>query len=451
MEILQTIWNALTTENEMLTNIITSFLMLIELTVSMLLFTSILNISANKNQKIAYILISSFVGIFSMWIIPAPYNTFLNILACPVLVYLIFKANILKSLLAQIVTYLIFLIIVPILVSIYTYIFNVNSNALVIIPLCKFIYSITLYIIVYLLYRLIEKFKINIQLINSMKRKNNFKLLFNFIIGIIAISIQGYLVNVYSDYIPLWLNLLSIIMSIIYFLISIYSLSRTKQLEVTTEILEEEKLYNKTLTILYDNIRGFKHDFNNIVQAIGGYISTNNMEGLKEYYSGLMDDCQKVNNLAILNPELINNPAIYSLLTSKYNKAEELGIKINFEVFLDLTTLNIKIYDLTRILGIILDNAIEASSKCDEKIINITIRKDNKANRQLFIIENTYLNKNIDTERIFEKGYTSKTEDGNNHGLGLWEVRKILKKNNNLNLYTTKSDKFFKQQLEIYL
>ena len=44
------------------------------------------------------------------------------------------------------------------------------------------------------------------------------------------------------------------------------------------------------------------------------------MVGLKDYYSDLIADCQKVNNLAILNPELINNPAIYSLLTSKYQR-----------------------------------------------------------------------------------------------------------------------------------
>lgn len=36
-------------------------------------------------------------------------------------------------------------------------------------------------------------------------------------------------------------------------------------------------------------------------------------------------------------------------------------------------------------------------------------------------------------------------------GLGLWEIRQILKKHNNLNLYTSKDEKFFKQQLEIYL
>lgn len=452
MEILQTIWNALTTENEMLTKIITSFLMFIELTVSMLLFTTILKISSTSKQKLLYVLILSLIGIITNWIIPVPFNTFINILACPILVYFIFKTSILKSILAEIIPYIFFVTINSILLNIVVNIFNgISIDIIFKIPIIKLSCSLLMYLIAFLIYTFLKHFSINITLLEKLKRKDTLILFINLIAGILAISIQLYLATIYSEYISLSITLTSIFILLIYFSISMYSLFRTNKLEATTQSLEEERLYNKTLTILYDNIRVFKHDFNNIVQAIGGYISTDDMSGLKDYYSDLITDCQKANNLAILNPELINNPAIYSLLTSKYHKAEELGIKINFEIFLDLTTLNIKTYALTRILGILLDNAIEASNKCKEKLICITIRKDNKANRQLFVIENTYSNKNVDTERIFQKGYTSKAEsDNKNHGLGLWEVRKILKKNNNLNLFTTKDNKLFKQQLEIY-
>lgn len=106
-----------------------------------------------------------------------------------------------------------------------------------------------------------------------------------------------------------------------------------------------------------------------------------------------------------------------------------------------------KIYEFARILGILLDNAIEASEECSEKIINITFRNDIRNNRQIISIENTYQNKEIDTEKIFEKGVSEKE---NHTGLGLWEVRKIIKKNNNSNLFTSKTDKFFSQQLELY-
>lgn len=106
--------------------------------------------------------------------------------------------------------------------------------------------------------------------------------------------------------------------------------------------------------------------------------------------------------------------------------------------------------NLQEYFGILMDNAIEAASQCQDKIIHLTIRKDFKSPRQLLIIENTYLNKNIDTEKIFEKGYTTKQNDRRNHGLGLWKVRQILTKSKNLNLFTTKDNKYFKQQLEIY-
>lgn len=178
-----------------------------------------------------------------------------------------------------------------------------------------------------------------------------------------------------------------------------------------------------------------------------GYVSTKDIIGLNEYYSQLLGDCQKVNNLTTLSPEVINNPAIYSLLASKYHKADELGIKINLTVFLDLNELNMKIYELTRVLGILLDNAIEASCVCDKRIINVEMRNDSYRNRQLIVIENTYKEKDIDIDKIFEKGYSSKP---NNSGLGLWEAREIMKRNSNLNLYTDKNDEYFIEQLEMY-
>ena len=108
MEIFQTIWNALTTENETLIQIITFPMLILELTLSMLLFTTLLNINATKMQKILYILILSIIGIATVYFIPIPYNTFINVLACPILVLLIFRTSILKSILAEIIPYILF-------------------------------------------------------------------------------------------------------------------------------------------------------------------------------------------------------------------------------------------------------------------------------------------------------------------------------------------------------
>ena len=124
-------------------------------------------------------------------------------------------------------------------------------------------------------------------------------------------------------------------------------------------------------------------------------------------------------------------------------------VKIHLEYFFDLTKLKMPMYDFSRMLGILLDNAIEATNECEEKIINVRFIRDRRANRKLLIIENSYSEKDIDIDKIFEKGYTSKLDTESQHGLGLWNVRRILKKSTNLNLFTSKGE-LFSQQLEIY-
>ena len=224
-----------------------------------------------------------------------------------------------------------------------------------------------------------------------------------------------------------------------------YSLIRTTNLEKTSEDLENEKLYNKTLTILHDNIRGFKHDFNNIVQAIGGYVALNDMKGLKKYYEKLLEECKLTNNLNLLNPESINNPSIYSLLTNKYFIANEKNLTMNFSIFSDLSGLSTNMYEISRILGILLDNAIEAAEETKEKVIDIEIKSDDK--KHIFIIKNSCKDTNISTTKIFEKGYSTKNRDS---GFGLWNVHKILEKNTNLDLYTTVDGNMFSQKFTIY-
>lgn len=122
---------------------------------------------------------------------------------------------------------------------------------------------------------------------------------------------------------------------------------------------------------------------------------------------------------------------------------------MNVEIMINLKELNITTYDLCRILGILLDNAIEAAKECEEKIINVRFIKDLKVDRKLIIIENSYNEMDIDLDKIYEKGYTSKEDKSQAHGLGLWTVRKMLSKSTNLNLFTSK-DELFHQQLEIY-
>ncbi len=450
MEIFQTIWTALTTQNEVALNIIGFISCFIDIFINMLLFTTLLNITCTKKAKIIYVFIVGLCGFISRTFIPNPYASFINIFTAFLLIKFELKTNVLKALLAVFIPIVLCSILELFIFQIYLSIFNIPNDLVLNIPIYRLLSSLSIYLCVYIIYRIIRYFRFHINLEN-MTKKSKILFIINTSVGIITILTQIYLVFFYSDKMPIYITIISIISLITYFSISLYSLFSTSKLDATSQNLEEAQLYNKTLVLLHDSMRGFKHDFNNIVQGIGGYIDTNNMEGLKKYYAQLLKDCNRVNNLTALNPNVVNNPAIYNIMATKHHRADEIGVEINLGVFLDLNEIekHMKIYEFTRILGILMDNAIEAAQECENKIVHVSFRKEENRNRIVVVIENTYKNKNINIDKIFEKDFSTKSKKTNS-GLGLWEIRQILKKNNNLNLYTTKNDEFFVQQFEIY-
>lgn len=450
MEIFQTIWTALTTPNETLIYIFHAIgipFTIIEAYVTALFSLTLLNIKFNNKKLILYIILIFISSFISNTFIPADIRVFINLILVPLLFHFIFKSTLMKSILAGILPILVIMICESISVKLFTTVFNVSVESLKVIPIYRESIALLNYSALFILSILCRHFHININILEDFNSKSKKLIILNLIIVAFSIIIQMYLISFYSQSLPIFITLAAMLSLLAYFFISIYSLTTLSKLSITTQDLEQEKEHNRILKLLQDDLRGFRHDFANILCTIGGYIQVKDLEGLKNYYSQIQPDVNKINNLGALNPDSINNPAIFTLITSKYHKANDENVTLNVECFLDLSKLNMKIYEFTRVLGILLDNAIEAAKECDEKAIYLELRKDVKSPRQLLIIKNTYNDKNIDTEKIFDKNYSTKPK---NSGLGLWEVRQILKRNNNLNLFTTKNNSFFIQQLEMY-
>lgn len=447
MEFLNNLWVAISTPNEALISILTMPLFFVEVFLVMYLFIYIADIKTTNKNKFIYTLLASFVSIITNLFMPSPFNIFINYIIIIILVYVIFKKSFFKTLVSYAIALIIFNLIGIFILNPYLTLLNINSSELSSIPIYRLLYIFTMYIFTIIVILLLKHKNLKLEFLEDIDRKNKAIIISNLFFGILAIITQSIILFYYVDKLPILITFLSFISLFAYFAISIYSLTRIFKLILTTRKLQSAEEYNHSLRVLHDSVRSFKHDFDNMVTTIGGYIKTNDMNGLETYYTELVDDCQRVNNLYILNPEVVNNDGIYNLLTKKYHEADSKDIKVNITFLLDLNNLHMKIYEFARILGILLDNAIEASSECEEKIINLTFRNDTKNHVELIIVENTYSDKNVDTEKIFEKGISGKE---NHTGLGLWKVRKLVNKNDNVNLSTTKNEKFFKQQLEIY-
>lgn len=421
MQIFQTIWTAMTTQNDIALSIIFFLLSFIEASVSMLLFTTIFDMKSSRKSKIIYVFLVAIVGSIIRIFIPDPFGSFINILFILCSIKFVFKASWLKALLSEFVMIALSTVLELFMFKFYQTVLNIPYDNVMTFPIYRILFTLSIYLCIYILYRIIRYFKFNIKLEN-MTRKNKVLFVINTLLGILAIGTQFYLIVFYSDKMPIYITITSILSLLAYFVISFYSLLSTDKLDTTTRDLEEAQLYNKTLTILHDSIRGFKHDFHNIVQSIGGYADRGDLEGLRVYYRQLLQDCGRTNNLTALNPEVINNPAIYNVLATKYHKADEIGVQINLGIFINLNEIekHMKIYEFTRILGILLDNAIEAAAECENKIIHVSFRKEQNRRRLLVIIDNTYKNKDINVDKIYEKDFSTKSKETNS-GLGLWE------------------------------
>ena len=419
--------------------------------IDVLTFLSIFNIKSTKMKVVSASLTDALIRFITIMLVPIPYYRALYIVFVTVIFKIFFKQKIEKCILGEVINTIIIVSMEGIFSKMFCELFSDVESYADGMYNYKYKFCITMSIGIsrLIIYYIIKKKNIIIKMTGNMKKTNKQSIIVASVLGMTVIFFNSFEMTMYITDFPYIIFILDIASIIICFYISIKSIVRVTKLEEQDMKIHNLESYNKTLSIMYDSIRGFRHDFCNFVQALDGYVQTNNMKGIQEMNKAILKDCTKVNNMSILDPSIINNPAVYSIIINKYYLAQENGIEMNIEVMVDLKDININNYELCRILAILLDNAIEAAKECDEKIINVRFIKDLAVKRKLIVIENSYLRHDIDIDKIFEKGYTTKENPSDKHGLGLWTVRRILNQSTNLNLFTTKG-KVFSQQLEIY-
>ncbi len=218
--------------------------------------------------------------------------------------------------------------------------------------------------------------------------------------------------------------------------------------------LENAKLYNSSLTTTIDSLRGFKHDFNNVVATIEGYLRIDDLDGIKDYFeNGLSIDVHTLKYLSFLTPEKIKEPGIFNLVLNKCLLAQSEGVepKVEISTVLEKGDLKDYSYKFSKILGILLDNAIEATknSKYKNKNFHFEILKDYDSNSKTIIISNKFDNSNkLTVEKCFEKDFSTKKIKS---GFGLYEVKKLIDSIPYLTISTEIRKNLFVQTIHIDL
>lgn len=243
---------------------------------------------------------------------------------------------------------------------------------------------------------------------------------------------------------PIWIIFLNTFSIIFMMALSIFNTNRSVKQAITEERRIYQENYITTLENLVDSLRTFKHDYSNTLATINGYIQLENWNGLKKFFPQIIDESKAISTLDKLNPNLIKNPTIFGLITAKYQVCLKRNVKMNFEILGTLEELSLNEFELSRILGIFLDNAIEAASGSKDKKINFLISE--LKTKTTIELSNSYSSQNLKIADMFKKGISSK---GKNRGLGLFKVKQILEKHPDIHFETISNNNLFLQKLVI--
>lgn len=219
------------------------------------------------------------------------------------------------------------------------------------------------------------------------------------------------------------------------------------QAETKQKALQDLQDYTHNLEIMYNGLRSFKHDYVNILLSMSGYIENRDIDELTKFFEdkifptkNLIDQgdykLNQLSNIGVLE--------IKSLLSAKMIYAHESGIDVTIDIPDRVDSFLMDTVDLARILGIFLDNAIEAALETKQPQIGLNIIQNKEG--VAIIISNRCQDNGEMLQRLKQKGFSTKT---GHQGIGLSNAQKIISSYDNVLLETTMQCGCFTQHMEL--
>lgn len=213
-----------------------------------------------------------------------------------------------------------------------------------------------------------------------------------------------------------------------------------------TQIKNDNRYINE-MEKHYNELRKFRHDYQNILLSLDEYLKTDDISGLKVYYSEAIKPVSSRvlrQKYKLEDLSKIGVKELKSIFFNKLYSAQMVGTEVSFESKNKIDDFCVDTLDLVLAVGIILDNAIEETNGQKNGSIQTGIM--NTALEITIIVKNSLRNNDISVWKMKSAGFSTK---GANRGLGLNNLTEIINRNDNLMLETMKMDEYFLQKITI--
>lgn len=171
---------------------------------------------------------------------------------------------------------------------------------------------------------------------------------------------------------------------------------------------------------LNNTLRAQRHDFLNHIQVVYSLVQMKEYHDVEDYIERIFKDIQKVGYVL-----KTSNPAVNALLQAKMINCQNKGTSFLLEVHSQLKDLPIPAWEVCRVLGNLIDNAIYAVNETRGlKLIHVKIDENLKYFSFQVQDNGPEIPEDI-RNKIFEPGFTTKGESG--QGMGLAIIKEILR------------------------
>jgi len=219
------------------------------------------------------------------------------------------------------------------------------------------------------------------------------------------------------------------------------------QIERKKDEYKSMQYYIDEIEKQYTDMRKFKHDYQNILLSLSEYINEGDLIGLKKYYQTKVEYASSKimsHDFMLENLIRIKIKEVKSILASKLMMAVEKDVVANFEAREDIDVVAIDTIVLVRMLGIILDNAIEELVELGEGVLFVGAW--NEGDGVTFVVQNRCRTDTPKLYKLEEFGFSTK---GEKRGIGLNNLLELVEKESNVLLQTSITDDQFVQKITI--
>ncbi|KXT84893.1 competence system sensor histidine kinase ComD [Streptococcus panodentis] len=199
-----------------------------------------------------------------------------------------------------------------------------------------------------------------------------------------------------------------------------------KEEQIRQRELEQLQLqkYTDEIVALYNEIKGFRHDYAGMLTSMRMAIQTGDIEEIDRIYQEVLLDANlnlRSDKYTIFDLNNVGDSALKSVMAETFFKAREHSIDLTFEVKDAVDRLPIRLLDIVRIASILLNNAIESAIESYDKFVHVSlVQLDSKI---IFVVKNSRKTGELDLEEIYQPGFSTK---GEKRGLGLSNMKNIL-------------------------